>query len=131
MKKNRKQFIALAVLIVLAVGLFLVWNALRPEPQAGEKSIRVTVVHADGSERAFDVTTRAETLGALLREEGIASGEEGEYGLYIHAADGEADNEALQQWWCITKGGETVVTGADDIMLSDGDAYELTLKTGW
>ena len=45
--------------------------------------------------------------------------------------DGETADESIQQWWCITKGGEMLMTGVDDTMIADGEAYEFTLTTGW
>ena len=46
-------------------------------------------------------------------------------------ADGETANESLQQWWCITKGGEQVNTSVDSTPIQDGDHFELTLKEGY
>ena len=33
--------------------------------------------------------------------------------LFITAVDGEKADDTKQQWWCITKGGETVNTSAE------------------
>lgn len=129
--KNKKTVIALAVLLALIIGALLAWSFLRPQAADGEKTVAVTVIHSDASEKVFEIKTDSETLGDALIKEGIASGEESTYGLYILTVDGETADEAQQQWWCITKGGEEVMTGADGIMLADGDGYELTLKTGW
>lgn len=129
--KNKKTLIAAVVLIVLLVGAFLAWTVLRPLGTDKVKSVTVTVIHADASENVFEVSTGLESLGDLLTKTGIASGTEGEYGLYITTVDGETADESQQQWWCITKDGEEVATGADGVILADGDKYELTLKTGW
>ena len=56
---------------------------------------------------------------------------DGEYGLYVLTVDGETADESIQQWWCITKGGEEHFYGVDDTMIQDGEQYEFTLKTGW
>ena len=66
-----------------------------------------------------------------MEPEGIIQGSESEFGLYILTVDGETADEDLQQWWCITKGGEQLMTGADDTMIADGEQYEFTLTTGW
>ena len=58
-------------------------------------------------------------------------GESGEYGLFITTVDEETADDSKQQWWCITKGGEQVTTSADQTPVSDGDAFELTLKEGY
>ncbi len=129
--KNKKTLIAAVVLIVLLVGAFLAWALLRPTAEQGVKSVAVEVIHSDSSVNAFNIALDVDTLGDLLTVTGIASGTKGEYGLYITTVDGETADESRQQWWCITKDGEEVSTGADSVILADGDKYELTLKTGW
>ena len=44
------------------------------------------------------------------------------------AVDGETAQDSLNQWWCVTKGGERVNTGADLTPIADGDRFELTLS---
>ena len=56
---------------------------------------------------------------------------QGAYGLYILTADGETVNEAAQEWWCITKNGESMTTGASDTVIADGERYELTFTVGY
>ena len=131
MSKNKKKIIAVTVLLVLVAVSVLAYFTFGPKAIAGGKEIGVTVVHGDGSEKVFSLRTDAETLREALEPEGIIEGEDGPYGIYILTVDGETANEAEQQWWCITKGGETLTTGADDTMIADGDKYEITLKTGW
>ena len=45
--------------------------------------------------------------------------------------DGVTADEAKQQWWCFTKGGETLMSGVDTTPIEDGDCCEITLTTGW
>ena len=47
----------------------------------------------------------------------------------IHA--GETADASRQQWWCLTKGGESVNTSADQTPIADGDVFELTLTEGY
>jgi len=129
--KNKKTIIAVAVLLVLVIGAFLAWTFLRPTAVAGDKTVSVTVVHSDGSEKVFEIRTDSTNLRGALDKENIVSGTEGPYGLYILTADGETADEAQQQWWCVSKSGEDVMTGVDEVMIADGDRYELTFKTGW
>ena len=129
MSKNAKKIIAVAVLLVLVAAAVFAYIRFAPKGSAGEKELTVVVVHGDGSEKTFKLSTDSENLRGAI--EGIISGEEGPYGLYILTVDGETADESLQQWWCITKGGETVTTGVDDTVISDGEQYEITLKTGW
>ena len=73
----------------------------------------------------------AEYLAEALTENEIASGSDSEYGLFITTVDGETADDGEQQWWCITKGGEMLMTGASETPVADGETYELTLTTGY
>ena len=131
-KKNQLPVIIAAVVFVVlvAVGL-VVWKMTAPEGTAGEKAYTFTVVDAEGNEKKYDLTTEEEMLGDALVSEGLLEGEEGQYGLYVKAVDGITANEANQEWWCLTKGGESVMTGVDMTPVEDGAAYEFTLTVGW
>ena len=129
MRGNKKTLFAVAALAVAAALLLGLWYVTRPRTQAGEKTVAVEVVHGDGRRAEFTYVTGQEYLGPLLMEEGLISGEEGPFGLYITAADGETALDSLNQWWQITKGGERVDTGADATPIADGDHFELTLST--
>ena len=130
-KKTRNIIIAVVVLAALVIGALLIYNANKPAPQTGEKNITVTVVHGDESSKDFAISTSSETLRAACEEQSLIAGDESEYGLYVRTVDGETADESIQQWWCITKGGEMLMTGVDDTMIADGDAYVFTLTTGW
>ena len=97
----------------------------------GTIAAAVLLVHGDGSEKKFRYTTDAEYLGEVLEAEKLVEGTQGQYGMFITAADGEQADDSRQQWWCITKGGETVNTSAAQTPIADGDSYELTLKEGY
>lgn len=131
MKVRRKPILLISVfaLLVLAVAVF--WFINRPQPVSGSKTITVEVLHGNGSEKTFIIHTNAETLREACEEQDLIAGQEGEYGLYVLTVDGETADEAIQQWWCITKGGEEHFYGVDDTMVQDGEQYEFTLKTGW
>lgn len=131
MKKNTKIIIALVVLAALIVGAVLLYNAFAPAAQVGDKHVEIAVIHADGSSKDFSLDTDAETLRAALDELGIIEGDEGEYGLYVTAVDGESADAAAQEWWCFTKGGEMLTTGVDSTMIQDGEHYEVTFTVGW
>lgn len=127
-KQTKLAGIILAICCILAVIIFF---QTRPETSAGEKQITIAVIHGDGSENAFSYDTDAEYLGEVLTDEGLAEGTEGPYGLFITTVDGETADESKEQWWCITKDGENVNTGADQTPIEDQDQFELTLKEGY
>lgn len=134
MKKSKKSgLIAVLLLLVLVAAAAVAYFVFVPQiqPSADVKTVSVTVIHADSSEKVFTLETQAETLGQALDEAGLIEGEEGPYGLYILGVDGEIVDESKQQWWCLTKGGQQHNQGIDSTVLSDGDAYELTFTEGW
>ena len=130
-KKTRNIIIAVAVLLVLAVGALLIYQMNKPAAQLGDKNITVTVVHKDESTKDFAINTSAENLRAACEEQNLIAGDESEYGLYVKTVDGETVDEGNQEWWCITKSGEMLMTGVDDTMIADGESYEFTLTVGW
>lgn len=134
MKKNRKTLIAVIILIVLVAAAALVWYFNKPTGEANslDKTIEVSIVHGDGSQKDFMIETDEEYLRGALEQEKLIEGDEGEYGLFITAVDGEEADSDAQQWWCINDGeGAMLPTSVDDTAINDGDSYELILKTGW
>ena len=129
--KNKKLILALVAFVVV-IGLMAgIWFATRPETQVGSKTITVTVVHKDGSEKEFVCQTEEEYLGAVLLAEEIVVGEVGEFGLYFNIADGEtADYSVDGGWWQILVGEEAAMTGADGIAIEDGGNYNLVYTIG-
>ena len=125
------NIIAVLVLLVLVAAAVFAYIGFSPKANAGGKEIAVTVIHGDGSEKLFELSTDAESLRDALEPEGIIEGSESEYGLFVTTVDGETADDSLQQWWCFTKGGESIMTGVDDTMIADGEQYEITLTTGW
>lgn len=132
MKKTTKIIIA-AIALVLVAGIMLgVYFATRPQPEEGNKSITVTVVHKDGSERVFSVKTDAEYLAEVLVDEGIVEDNQDEFGLYILVADGEyADNNADGGWWAVYEGDTQATVGASELPIKDGGTYKLVYTIGW
>ena len=121
---------AVALLVCIAV-MAGVWLVTRPETTAGSKTITVTVVHKDGSEKIFTCTTDAEYLGQVLVDENIVVGSYGEFGLYFDTADGEkADWNVDNGWWQVFIGEEAAMVGSDQIPLTDDGAYSLVYTIG-
>ena len=125
MKKNYLYGIAAAaVFCALAFGLWRVWQSSLPETAEGSKTVTVAVTHADGSMAEFTYQTELEYLGELLQQEGLISGSAGDYGLFVETVDGETvDYAKNQSWWRLTCNGEDAATGADSVVLHDGDQY--------
>ena len=131
MASKRKTLALVLALIALVLIVALVWFVNRPQAVTGSKTVTVEVVHGDGTEKAFIIRTDADSLRQACEEQDLIAGRESEYGLFVLTVDGETADESIQQWWCITKGGEEHFYGVDDTMIQDGEQYEFTLKPGW
>lgn len=128
----RKKPALYVILLAVVMALFLgIWLIARPQSSAGDKDLTIQVIHGDLSNRTFEIATSAEYLAEALTENAIVQGEEGPYGLFILSADGETADETNQEWWCITRGGESLTTGASSTPIADGETYELTLTVGY
>ena len=131
MKHRRYLFAGAALLCALAVMMGMLWRYSRPETEDGEKQIVVEVIHKDQTEKEFVYQTDFSYLGELLLEEGLIEGTVGDYGLYVETVDGEtADYSADQGWWQLSCNGERAQTGADSVVLHDGDRYTWTYTVG-
>ncbi len=132
MKKNRGPIIALAALLCVAALFAGVWFATRPDTGAGSKELTIQVVHGNGETKEFTFRTDAEYLGQALmeRKEIGVVGEDGPYGLYIKTVDGEDASDGDQTFWSVSLGGESLMVGADQQPIQDGEHYELVL-TKW
>ena len=128
---NRKTGTLAIILVLLCITAGILFHTNKPETNIGEKEINIIVTHADKTENTFTYQTDAEYLADVLLENELADGEMGSYGLFITTVDGETADESKQQWWCITKGGDRVNSGADALPIADGDQFELTLTEGY
>jgi len=128
-QKSKWLLLVVALCIVAAV-VFLMW----PKSGGGsgeEKRLTVVVVHKNGDSVEKSFVTAAENLADALLEQELAQGENGPYGLYIKTVDGETVDDSKTEWWCLTKDGESVMTGAGETPIADGERYELTFTIGY
>lgn len=123
----KKKGLALVGFCLLAAVLLSVWYVSKPEAQSGMKHITVEVVHGDGGQVSFAYDTEEAYLGALLQAEGLISGTEDQYGLFVDTVDGEtAVWEENGAWWNLSCNGETAQTGVDQTVIQDGAVYTWT-----
>lgn len=123
---NKKRIIAVVAAVLVIALVATGCSLLSPETQEGMKSFTLTVVHKDGTSKEMEFKSDAEYLGAFLQEEGIITGEEGQYGLYIKEVDGEkAVYEEDNAYWAFYEGEEYALQGIDLTPITDGAAYKL------
>lgn len=130
-RKSRKGIYLIAALVLVAIIIaFALISGRANQPVQGAKTIVVTIVNGDVTVEKT-IQTEAEFLRGALDQENLIEGIEQQYGLYVLSVNGITADESLQQWWCFTKGGETLNTGVESTPIADGDAFEATLMTGW
>ncbi|MBQ7363986.1 MAG: DUF4430 domain-containing protein [Clostridia bacterium] len=128
--KRLRIFLALALALLMIALPMTACNDVAPE--GDEITITVKVVHKDKTEKTFTIETTATTLLGALQQEKLVEGEDQTAGFFITAVDGEvADWNVDQGWWCFTKGGEMMMTGAEATTIADGDTYEITYTIGY
>lgn len=131
MTKNKKlALLCGAVLLIIAAAMGLLY-ANSYKTTKGDKTIQVQVVIEGQETRDFTIPTDAEYLLGALQQMNLVEGEQQPTGFYITTVNGVTADTQKQQWWCITKGGEMVMVGVGELPIADGDAFELTLMTGW
>ena len=122
--------ILVAVLAVLAVAVGVLFAVTRPETSAGSKTITVTTVFADGSEKVHEISTDAEYLYDAVAD--FVTGSDSEYGFFITGVDGYEADSAAEEWWSICDAnGEPLATGVSSTPIADGDSYQLVLMVGY
>lgn len=121
---NKKMILAAAALLVVVALFAGVWLATRPETTAGEKAFTLTVVHKDGTEKVFELTSSEEFLGAALVTEGIII-ESDSPGMY-NTVDGETtDYSKDQSYWGFFIDGEYAMEGMNTTPITEGSQYKL------
>jgi len=129
--KNKKVWLGLAALVLVAAVMLGVYLGMRPEAEAGTKEFTVLVVHKSGEEKQFAYATEETYLGPVLLAKGLIQGEEGPYGLMISAVDGEtADWNVDHSYWALFVGAEYATTGVDTTPVTDGGEYSLVYTIG-
>ena len=129
--KNKKLIVIVLALVVVVGAMLGLYAATRPDTADGSKTITVTVVHGDGSNKEFTYHTDEEYLGPVLLAEGLVEGEMGPYGLMIAAVDGEeAVWETNGAYWALFVGEEYATSGADTTPVYDGSAFKLEYTIG-
>ena len=134
-KTNNKKtllYVGIAIVLVALIAVFAIvyGNSIKPAA-AGSKTITVQIITGESETVTKTIQTDAEFLRGALEQENLVQGDESEFGLFVKTVNGVTVDEAQQQWWCFTKGGETVNTGVDDTPIADGDTFEITLTPGW
>ena len=122
-KKHLFFIVALALVVALFLGLYL---ATRPSASNGIKVFTLIVEHGDGTVKDYECRSDVEFVGEVLFRNGVITGSQGPYGLYIESVDGEqAIYEEDGAYWAFYIGDEYATTGIDQTPIVDGQVYKL------
>ncbi len=133
-KTQIKKMLSVPVCAVLiaAVALFTSGcNSTTPteNPDTSETSavtseFKFSVTDADGKTTDFTITTDKTIVGEALQDEGLISGEEGPYGLYVKAVNGiTLDYDKDGMYWAFYINDEIAPTGVDMTEIKPGEVY--------
>lgn len=125
MKKQKILSLALALIMLMSLAACAKPAAQTAEEPAAEAAKKLTVkVTWEGEEEILQITTNEETLGAALLAEGLISGSDSEWGLFVDTVNGHFADANKGKYWVFTKSGEMVMTGVDSTPIEDGDSFE-------
>ena len=128
MKKMNKEFSLLSFLIVVVLLAAMLMTMISCDNNTSvstdAKSFTFEVVFADGASKTYDITSEKATVGEALLDEGLISGEDSQYGLYVMTVCGEYHKyEEDGKYWAFYVNGEYGMTGVDTTNIEDGSIY--------
>ncbi len=119
MKKTLCLLLAL-VLTLSALGL----TGCKKENAAAAHTFTLEVTDLDGKVTKREISTDKQTVGEALLEQGLISGDVGDYGLYVKTVDGlTLDYETDGKYWAFYVDGEYAMAGVDSTDITDGSTY--------
>ena len=120
----------LCAVLIAAMALMAVGCGSKPaETAASGVSFTFVVKDLEGNESTFNITTDKATVGEALLDEGLISGKDSEYGLYVKTVNGiTADYDKDQTYWAFYVNGEYAQTGVDSTNVTAGDTYSFKVE---
>lgn len=130
-KMKFKNFLKKSLSILAAAILVFTFFALsgckaKPDDvtDTSVKNVSFIIIYEDKSEKKVELQTQKTTLAEALVEKNIIEYQSD--GFYTTIDGVTADYSKDGSWWCITKGGEMLNFGLNDIEIKDGEGYEAT-----
>ena len=127
-KTVSQKILSVTVIFALVAAMALSFAGCAKEEVKNEGTVSITVEIVDNESKSteYTITTDTGTLWGALEHEGLAEGDDSEYGIMIHTVNGlRADYNLDGAYWALYKDGEYLSTGAESTVISDGEHYEL------
>lgn len=122
--------ILVCIVLVAAMALCITGCGNDPQGEAGEKAFTFLVVDPDGKETSFQITTSKSTVGEALMDEGLISGEEGPYGLYVLTVNGlTLKYEEDGMYWAFYEGENYAITGVELTPIDESIVYSFRAES--
>jgi hypothetical protein len=94
----------------------------------GKTDFEFSVKYEDGKTEKCTVKTNKKTVGEALLDNGIITGEDGKYGLYVKTVNGvEADYDKTKTYWAFYVNGEYATSGVDTTPIKKGEKYSFEI----
>lgn len=132
-KQNKKIIIGLVILVAVIAVLVIGYQFLKPQPMKGDKTVQVTVVSEDQTEKEYEVQTDAEYLQQVMDEaEGLTyTGIEGDYGLMVEKVNDEiASYDENNAYWAFYVNDEYCNYSISEQPVADGDEFKIVFTRG-
>ncbi len=95
----------------------------------GSKTFSFICTFSDGAQKKFTVRTDASTVGEALIDNGLITGDNGPYGMYVKSVCGvTADYDIDGTYWSFYINGEYAMSGAEKTSITDGATYEFKVQ---
>ena len=96
---------------------------------ATEIEFTFTATLLDGTEKTYTVKTDKTVVGDALKEEGLISGTEDQFGLYVNTVCGEYHKwEDDGKYWAFYIDGKYAMTGVDKTKIEEGRTYSFKVE---
>ena len=94
------------------------------EKGEGENAFIFIAVDVDGNNTHYMIRTNKETVGEALIENGLISGDDGEYGLYVKTVNGiTLDYDKDGKYWAFYEENTYANQGVDSTPIKEGGVY--------
>jgi hypothetical protein len=122
--------ILVCIVLVAAMALCITGCDKKPQEDAVKKSFTFLVVDPEGKETSFQITTSKSTVGEALMDEGLISGEEGPYGLYVLTVNGlTLKYEEDGMYWAFYEGENYAITGVELTSIDESIVYSFRAES--
>ena len=125
MKKTLSALVCAVLVAAIALGTFgCGQKPTEVETNAVTTEFKFSVTDADSKTTDFTVSTNKKIVGEALQDEGLISGEEGQYGLYVKTVNGiTLDYETDGMYWAFYVNDTMAPTGVDMTEIKPGEVY--------